>query len=166
MHIPEDLFIRQGQPCNEARLAEIENNLGIKLPADYREFLRTTGGGDIATEYSWSRKFLGKVEPADSIECIYGNGSDNDSEFDLDGKAAELSSIWELPKWGILIAEGVDNMHTPILMNINNPNYPPGSIIVIDLEVDEKETLLYNTFEEMLTDITDPYTPTDEELGT
>lgn len=163
MHIPEDLFIRQGQPCSEARLKEIESNLNVELPDDYRAFLRVSGGGDIATEYNYSRKFFGKVEPADSIECIFGNGSEDDAEFDLDGEAAELSSTWELPKWGILIAMGVGDMHTPILMNISNPNYPPGSINVIDLEVDEEETLLYNTFEEMLADVTDRYTPTDEE---
>lgn len=36
-------------PCPEAALAKLEGLLGVPLPPTFREFLMTTGGGEIAT---------------------------------------------------------------------------------------------------------------------
>lgn len=165
MQLPDGVFRTHGQPCDEARVQEIERNLGVQLPESYREFIKSTGGGTVSNAYTCSRRYYDS--PATSHDCIimiYGNGPHPQRVygFDLDRHATSIAKEWQYPTWGIFIGEGSGTVHTPLLMNVSNPAYPVGSIIFLDLELDE-ETLIYEDFQKLLDDLADPYLPAELE---
>ncbi|GAA1475361.1 SMI1/KNR4 family protein [Corynebacterium felinum] len=142
-----DIFIVQGQPCDQARIEEIQARIGFELPAKYQEVIRACGGGAL---YERAGKLRDDDELGCSLEFLYGNGTPHGSVtgYDLDGHVMDLMKLWEMPGWGFYIGEAEGEIHTPILLNLTNPNYPMGALVCVDLECDE-EVLIAHSFDEL-----------------
>ena len=158
---PSDLFITPGQPCDEARVRQIERNLGVELPERYRELIMATGCGNVAEKYAYSRRYCGK-DGTDfgGVKTLCGNGPNPHSafRFDVDGDALKTARKWEYPQWGVLIGFGYGSAHTPLLLNVSNPAYPEGAVVHLDVEVGE-ETCIFDSFDEFFEDLVDPFEP-------
>ena len=156
-----EVFVAPARPCDEARVQEIERNLGLQLPQGYRELIKSCGGGTVTSEYECSRRYDGCSSTSfEAIDLIYGHGPRGDSVYgyNLDTDACRIAKIWRYPKWGLFIGQGSGTVHTPLLMNISNRAYPDGAIIYLDLE-EEEETLIYQDFDELVEDLVDPFVP-------
>ena len=158
---PSDLFSVSGQPCDEARVEQIERNLGVDLPGRYRELIMATGCGDVAEKYAYSRRYCGK-DGTDfgGVKTLCGNGPNLHSafRFDVDGDALRIARQWDYPKWGVLFGFGYGSAHTPLLLNVSNPAYPVGAVVHLDVEVGE-ETCIFDSFDEFFEDLVDPFEP-------
>lgn len=162
MNLPDDLFYRQGTPCDEARIAEIERNIQLELPDSYRELLMATGGGELSEKYSLSRRYCDDDEvPLEGFNTIFGNGQFSDTmRINLDSDARVIAKEWEYPRWGLFFATGYDTTHTPLILNVINPKFPKGSILYFESDLDELY-VVYANFDEFLADVCDPYTEED-----
>ncbi|GAA1475054.1 hypothetical protein P4N68_02355 [Corynebacterium felinum] len=142
-----DLFFEQGQPCDQARIDAIHTRIRFELPEKYQEVIRGCGGGML-------RRGIDQLRDDDELGCrlriLYGNGKPPGkiTDYDLDGYAMQLMHIWEMPSWGYFIGQAEGEIHTPILLNLSNPNYPMGALICVDMECN-KEVLIANSFEEL-----------------
>lgn len=158
---PSDLFITPGQPCDEARVRQIERNLGVELPERYRDLIMATGCGNVAEKYAYSRRYCGK-DGTDfgGVKTLCGNGPNPHSafRFDVDGDALRIARKWEYPQWGVLFGFGYGSAHTPLLLNVSNPAYPVGAVVHLDVEVGE-ETCIFDSFDEFFDDLVDPFEP-------
>lgn len=158
---PLDLFITPGQPCDEARVSQIEQNLGVELPERYRDLIMATGCGNVAEKYAYSRRYCGK-DGTDfgGVKTLCGNGPNPHSafRFDVDGDALRIARKWEYPRWGVLFGFGYGSAHTPLLLNVSNPAYPVGAVVHLDVEVGE-ETCIFDSFDEFFEDLVDPFEP-------
>lgn len=158
---PSDLFNTPGQPCDEARVRQIEQNLEVELPERYRELIMATGCGDVAEKYAYSRRYCGK-DGTDfgGVKTLCGNGPNPHSafRFDVDGDALRIARKWEYPQWGVLFGFGYGSAHTPLLLNVSNPAYPVGAVVHLDVEVGE-ETCIFDSFDEFFEDLVDPFEP-------
>lgn len=158
---PSDLFITPGQPCDEARVSQIEQNLGVELPERYRDLIMATGCGNVAEKYAYSRRYCGK-DGTDfgGVKTLCGNGPNPHSafRFDVDGDALRIARKWEYPRWGVLFGFGYGSAHTPLLLNVSNPAYPVGAVVHLDVEVGE-ETCIFDSFDEFFEDLVDPFEP-------
>lgn len=158
---PLDLFITPGQPCDEARVSQIEQNLGVELPERYRDLIMATGCGNVAEKYAYSRRYCGK-DGTDfgGVKTLCGNGPNPHSafRFDVDGDALRIARKWEYPQWGVLFGFGYGSAHTPLLLNVSNPAYPVGAVVHLDVEVGE-ETCIFDSFDEFFEDLVDPFEP-------
>lgn len=107
--------MQTGDPCDLAQIAEIE--------PDVEE--------------------LFDDELGCAVEELYGNVADGmaDDHVSVDKYARYLMDTSDMPNWGYLIALGDGEIHTPILLNRDNPAYPQGALVCVDLEVEE-ETMI------------------------
>lgn len=141
----DEIFICTGQPCDAVRLAEIERRIGFELPETYRQVIMACGGGSFHEE-------IGRIREDDELGCmvktLYGNGQPTDEydEHSLDELCLRLMKTWDMPSWGFFIGEAEGEIHTPILLNLSNPMYPPGALVCVDLEVEE-EVLIAESFD-------------------
>lgn len=141
----DEVFIRTGKPCDSVRLAEIERRIGCVLPETYRQIVMGCGGGLI-------RGGINRIREDDELGCmvktLYGNGQPTDEYDDhsLDKLCLPLMESWEMPQWGFFVGEADGEIHTPILLNLTHPMYPPGALVCVDLEVEE-EVLIAESFD-------------------
>ncbi|GAA1475360.1 SMI1/KNR4 family protein [Corynebacterium felinum] len=142
-----DIFIKHSQPCDQARIEEIQERIGIELPAKYQEVIRACGGG---TLYSRAGQLRDDDELGCRLHSLYGNGqlAGRLTNINLDGHVMDLMKLWEMPQWGFFIGEAEGEIHTPILLNLTNPHYPMGALVCVDLECDE-EVLIAHSFDEL-----------------
>ncbi|GAA1475358.1 SMI1/KNR4 family protein [Corynebacterium felinum] len=143
----DDIFIVQGRPCDQVRIEEIQARIGFELPSKYQEVIRACGGGAL---YERAGKLRDDHELGCRLYLLYGNGTPEGriTGFDLDGYAMELMQRWQMPGWGFLVGLAEGEIHTPILLNLTNPNYPMGALVCVDLECDE-EVLIAHSFDEL-----------------
>ncbi|MDO4760494.1 MAG: SMI1/KNR4 family protein [Corynebacterium sp.] len=142
-----EIFIVQGQPCDQARIEEIQARIGFALPSKYQEVIRAYGGGVLNPDIDRLRD---DHELGCRLYMLFGNGTPEGAltGYDLDGYAMDLMELWEMPQWGFLVGLDEGEIHTPILLNLSNPNYPMGALVCVDHECDE-EVLIAHSFDEL-----------------
>ncbi|SES34545.1 SMI1/KNR4 family protein [Corynebacterium cystitidis] len=139
-----DLFWVVGEPASEERLDEINANLDVVLPDAMRQFISTYGGGHLDEKYSFiDGVSFAKGTSFEFVKTLYGNGRDETGrhDFNLDDEADYIARTWKLPAWGILIGLAEQEVHTPLLYNVSNPDFPVGSIVYVNLESDEQSVM-------------------------
>lgn len=141
----KEVFNRTGKPCDSVRLTEIERRIGFVLPETYRQIVMECGGGMLREEINLIDE---DSDLGYAVNVLYGNGqpSDGDDDFSLDGVCVQLMETWEIPRWGFIIGEAEGDIHTPILLNLTNPMYPPGALVCVDME-SEEEVLVAESFD-------------------
>ncbi|GAA1475047.1 hypothetical protein P4N68_02330 [Corynebacterium felinum] len=143
----DQIFLKTGQPCDQARIDAIHTRIRFELPKKYQEIIRGCGGGILDPD-------IDRMRDDDELGCrlymLFGNGKPPGkiTDYDLDGYAMQLMHIWEMPSWGYFIGQAEGEIHTPILLNLSNPNYPMGALICVDMECD-KEILIANSYDEL-----------------
>ncbi|MEJ6014586.1 SMI1/KNR4 family protein, partial [Corynebacterium sp. H127] len=72
-----ELFSTCAEPCSQQRLQDIESNIGMTLPEDYRHMILTTGGGKLAYEKRFFPAQLDAFGFPDGFALwgFFGNGS-------------------------------------------------------------------------------------------
>ena len=112
----QDFLSYVGQPCGSDRIAEIERNVGRKLPADYAQLIMDTGGGYLNSEHDYLAGGFLPTDPVGlSVELIYGNGVlENSTRISLDDLTfggLAIAKTWDYPGEALLFAiEGVGRM--------------------------------------------------------
>lgn len=149
----KDFLSYVGQPCGSDRIAEIERNVGRKLPADYAQFIMDTGGGYLNSEH---RFLAGGFLPTDpvglSILEVYGNGVLENSACisldDPDSGGPVIARIWEYPDEALLFAIEEGGPHVVFMINYDLPEYPVHSIVAFN---DDKDSgLVAQSFTEFM----------------
>jgi SMI1/KNR4 family protein SUKH-1 len=122
-------------PLTEAKVAEAEAALGVKLPSAYLELLRVQNGGSVSSEFdayptsaptSWAKDHV----PLDSLMGIGETGrwtSILDSPY--------FNAEWEMPEELVLLS-GDGHYWVALDYRTGGPQRDP-SIVWIDNEVDE-----------------------------
>lgn len=157
----DNIFLQTGDACDPARIAEIERAIGFELPEAYRQVIAGCGGGVFEPDVG---ELFDDEELGCAVEELYGNVAEGttDDHLSLNNYARHLMDTWDLPSWGYLIALGDGEIHTPILLNRDNPAYPQGALVCVDLEVEE-ETMIAESFDafwQMITaNVNDPDAP-------
>ncbi|GAA1475050.1 hypothetical protein P4N68_02340 [Corynebacterium felinum] len=92
----DQIFLKTGQPCDQARIEEIHSRIRFELPAKYQEIIRGCGGGVLKSSVYQLRD---DSELGCCLDMLFGNGkpAEDDPGYDLDGYAMQLMHIWEMP---------------------------------------------------------------------
>ncbi|KGM18702.1 SMI1/KNR4 family protein [Corynebacterium auriscanis] len=153
MRLPQITLLYPGEPCNGGRIRAIERKIKRKLPDDYAEFVKTTGGGVV----SFKNCVLDNVNLPSGMEFdskldrIFGNGTTtNGSDNDLVDYAGFLTEEWEIPKGVLLIGCAESGMHECFVINYELREFPPHSVLYLDNESDDGFVLVADSFSDFL----------------
>ena len=152
----DDIFELPGECCDDARIAEIEKNVGHPLPAEYRELMKTTGGGIVSDNAGMlpMRFVRDPYEDAWFLDRIYGNGTlqDGDDE-DIALDSSYLRGL--IREHGIsdkllVFCELEGGLDECLAINYGMLRYPPPhSIVLVDSELG-KTKLVARSFSSFL----------------
>ncbi len=138
-------------PPSDELIAEIEEELGYKLPASYVWLMKRHNGGvpvnvcfPTKTPTSWADDHI-------AIEHIYGIGREKD--YSLCGKIGSRFMIeeWEYPPIGVVLCGCPSAGHDLVFLDYRDcgPQGEP-KVSHVDLDFDETITVLTDNFEEFI----------------
>lgn len=116
-------------PATGERIREIEEHLGVRLPDDYRDLLRTTGGGNLDEEHCFLPGHFGGGWPDGVLLTdIFGNGDD---WFTVDAELGSkyLTEEWGYPDVGMVLGMSESGGHDALLYNFRHPDHPVGAVL-------------------------------------
>ena len=135
-------------PSNEL-IAEVEQDLGYKLPKSYLELMKQHNGGFPAKTH------FAKNEAEVEIVRFFSIGKDTDDS--LCGKFGSEFMIkeWGYPQIGVAIADTISGGHEMIFLDyreLNQKGEP--KVVLVDQESDYAIIPLANSFEEFIRGLT------------
>ncbi len=118
------------RPASEERIGEIETYLDVRLPEDYRDLLRTTGGGDLAQGHCFlPGSFSGGWSDGVLLVSIFGNGDGGMSNVDDELGSKYLTAEWGYPDVGMVLGLSASGGHDALLYNFRRPDHPVGAVL-------------------------------------
>lgn len=154
-----------GKPCSQRRIRAIERKIKRKLPNDYAEFIKNTGGGIVSPKNCVLEDVYlpSGVELDSNLDQIFGNGTtSNSSSNDLVDYVGFLTEEWEIPHEVLLIGHTESGMHECFLINYDLANFPQHSVLYLGNESDDGFVLVAESFNDFLSKLRP--VPGDEEV--
>lgn len=153
MTLPNIELYYPGKPCNDRRIRAIERKIKRKLPDDYAEFVKNTGGGIVSLKNCVLEDVYlpSGVELDSKLDQIFGNGTTtSDSGNDLVDYAGFLTAEWEIPREVLLIGNTESGMHECFVINYDLAKFPQHSVLYLDNESDDGFVLVAESFRDFL----------------
>lgn len=139
------------EPPSDELIADIEKELGYKLPASYISLMKQHNGGTPVNTCYPTNEPTSWAEDHVAITGIYGIG--RDKQYSLCGELGSrfLVSEWGYPSIGVAICDCPSAGHDAIFLDYRacGPEGEP-AVVHVDQELDYKITHLADSFEEFI----------------
>jgi len=140
-------------PADDAIVASVEAELGLRLPAAYVELARLHNGGYLArtshpaeSPTSWAKDHVG-------VTSIFAIGRTADESLCGSLTSRFWVEEWGYPDIGIYFADCPSAGHDMIALDYRSPGEP--TVVHVDQEVDYRITTLAPTFAAFITGLVD-----------
>jgi hypothetical protein len=140
-----------GQPLNENMLAEVERELGYKLPNKYVEFLKYQNGGVPRKTCHKTKEATSWANDHIAITGIFG--ADKSKRWSLCGRFGSNFKIkeWGYPPIGVYFCDCPSAGHDMLCLDYSKCSQSGEPRVVhVDQEIDYKITLVAENFEQFI----------------
>ncbi len=150
---PSDYALREyvGDPLTETMVADVERELGYRLPASYVELMRVQNGGiprrrchRTAEATTWAKDHI-------ALQGFYSIGRDKRCSLCGEGGSRFWSTDWGYPEIGIYFADCPSAGHDMLCLDYRacGPTGEP-AVVHVDQEWDYRILKIADTFEALI----------------
>ncbi len=147
-------------PVDDALLASVEAELGVRLPTAYVELARRHNGGILARTAHPAESPTSWAEDHVEVTSIFAIGRTAFASLCGSLKSSFWAEEWGYPDIGVYFADCPSAGHDMIALDYRSPGEP--SVVHIDQEVDYRITRLAPTFATFITGLVDSSTYNEE----